>query len=331
MKTIQFHTKFTFIPQNKSVGHQNQESEGDITVRQWSIIGVGTGWGARNMGTADGPQVLMDNIPPYFQQFPQTFTYWHADVLSFSNPYPLSAELSKIHSQHVFEMATALCMETKESILQGNLPLVLGGDHSMAIGTWSGIKAALKDEDIGLIWIDAHMDAHTPDTSPSLNVHGMPLAALLGQGETRFTNIGDVCPKLKPENLCLIGIRSFEEGEEALLKHLGVRVYSMKEVQERGFAATFQEARSKLKASRFGLSIDIDAFDPQEAPGTGTPEDFGLRFNEVKDALEGLAQDPSFLALEITEFNPHRDLNNMTCQLVWDLVAIITGENDDKE
>jgi arginase family enzyme len=105
----------------------------------------------------------------------------------------------------------------------------------------------------------------------------------------------------------------------------------MKEVEERGFAAVFEEARRKLVARRFGLSIDVDGFDPEEAPGTGTPEAFGLRLKDAKNTLLGLAQDPAFLALEITEFNPHRDLNNKTCQLVWELVATITGDNDDEK
>lgn len=315
---------------------QESEQEGIYKVRQWNIMGVGSGWGARNMGAADGPKVLMENIPISFQNFPKTLTYWHGqEPLCFSNPVPLPPQQAKTHAQHVFEMVTALSLETKKCFLQGDIPLVLGGDHSTAIGTWSGVKAALDNEDMdsedmGLIWIDAHMDAHTPETSPSLNVHGMPLAALLGQGEARFTSLEGICPKLKPENLCLIGVRSFEEREAALLMRLGVRVYFMQEVQERGFSTIFQEARNKFGAHRFGVSIDVDAFDPTEAPGTGTPEDFGLRFNDVKNALYGLAQDPAFLALEITEFNPHRDLNNKTCQLIWEVVTIVTGYGGQK-
>ncbi len=325
METSQFHTKFTFITHNQDKRYKSYAAE-DMKVREWHIIGVGTGWGARNMGTADGPKVLLDNIPPYFQQFSNSHTYWHGQgPLNFSNPMPLPLEQAKVHADHVLKMATSLSADVKRCLLEGSLPLILGGDHSTAIGTWSGVKAALGSEDMGLIWIDAHMDAHTPETSPSLNVHGMPLAALLGQGEDRFTNLEGICPKLKPENLCLIGIRSFEEGEEDLLAHLGVQVYFMKEVEEKGFAAVFQEVRSKLGTRRFGLSIDVDAFDPQEAPGTGTREAFGLWFKDAKNALYGLAQDPAFLALEITEFNPHRDLNNKTCQLVWDLVATVTG------
>lgn len=295
-------------------------------MRQWKIIGVGSGWGARDMGTADGPKVLMERIPPYFQVFPKALTYWHHVPLNFSHSVSLSLVEAQIHGDHVLEVVTHLCDQAKTACLRGEIPLVLGGDHSIAIGTWSGVKGALENEDMGLIWIDAHLDAHIPQTSPSLNIHGMPVAILLGHGDSRFTSLGELGPKLKPENLCLIGIRSFEQGEANLLNDLGVKVYMMKEVQERGFAAVFKEARSNISARRFGLSIDVDGFDPEEAPGTGTPEASGLQLKDVKEALYGLAKDPDFLALEITEFNPHRDLNNKTSHLVWDLVTTITGD-----
>jgi arginase len=331
METRQFHTKFTFITHNENKSYKSYAMR-NMKVREWTIIGVGTGWGARNMGTADGPRVLLDNTPPHFQRFSKSFTYWHGEEpLSFSHQVPLPFEQAKIHTDHVLEMVTSLSAEVKKCLLKGDLPLILGGDHSMAIGTWSGVKAAMPHEDLSLIWIDAHMDAHTPETSPSLNVHGMPLAILLGQGEGGFTNLEGIGLKLKPENLCLIGIRSFEQGEEDLLKRLGVQVYFMEEVKERGFAAVFEEARSKLVARRFGLSIDIDAFDPQEAPGTGTPETSGLWLKDTKSVLYGLSQDPAFLALEITEFNPHRDINNKTCQLVWELIATVSGDSNDKK
>jgi len=331
METLQFHTKFTFLTHNNTKDYKSYDV-GDMKVQQWHIIGVGTGWGARNMGTADGPKVLLDNIPSPYKNLSRSFTHWHGqEPLSFSNPIPLPITQAKKHADHIFEMVTDVSAEVRKCLLAGGMPLILGGDHSMAIGTWSGVKAAIGDEDMGLIWIDAHMDAHTPETSPSLNVHGMPLAALLGQGEGRFTKLEGISPKLKPENLCLIGIRSFEQGEEDLLKRLGVRVYFMEEVKERGFATVFEEARSRLVARRFGLSIDVDGFDPEEAPGTGTPEAFGLQLKDAKNALHGLSQDPAFLALEITEFNPHRDINNKTCQLVWQLVATIMGDNDDEK
>lgn len=298
-------------------------------MQAWHIIGVGSGWGAQDMRTADGPKTLMAHMPALFQQFSQSLSYWHRDKsLHISNPAPLPALQAQIHVSHVLEMATALCGETKNICLQGKAPLVLGGDHSIAIGTWSGVKSALGDEDLGLIWVDAHMDAHLPQTSPSLNMHGMPIAILLGKGDAQFMELGGVLPKLKPQNLCLIGVRSFEKEEADFLSSLGVRVFFMEDVRREGFTALFQKARRQISARRFGVSIDIDVFDPMEAPGTGVPELNGLQFKEdVKKALHGLAQDPCFLGLEITEFNPYRDIDNKTCRLVWDLAKIITGEN----
>ncbi len=296
-------------------------------MRQWHIIGVGSGWGAKDMGTADGPKVLMEAMPLSFQKFPQTVTYWHeGEPLCSANPTPLPSSQAQVHADHILKMSTSLCTEVKNTVLRGDLPLVLGGDHSIAIWTWSGVKAALGKEDMGLIWVDAHMDAHSPQTSPSLNMHGMPVAVLLGYGDARFTTLGGVPPKLKPENLCLIGVRCFEKEEATFLANLGVRVYEMKEVQERGFTTIFHEARTKISAHRFGLSIDVDAFDPQEAPGTGTPEVSGLWLVDVKNALYGLAQDPHFCGLEIAEINPRRDINHKTCHLAWELAATITGD-----
>jgi len=311
---------------NKDCNGLTFYKRGTAYVHQINIVGVGSGWGAKDIGTADGTKVLLDQIPPYFQRVPVINSFWHGkQSLCFSNPKPLPLEQAKQHAEHIFEMSQWLSKQVKTCIRQGSKPLILGGDHSIAIGTWSGAKAALQGEDMGLIWIDAHMDAHTFETSPSRNIHGMPLAILLGYGEERLTNLENTYPKLMPENLCLIGTRSFEEGEAALLAQLGVQVYSVKDVQERGCTNVFQEVRHKLSARRFGMSIDVDAFDPTEAPGTGISEPNGLKLQDIKEALQNLAQDPNFIALEIAEFNPHRDINNKTCQLVWQLATLIIG------
>jgi arginase len=322
MKTQQFHNKFTILAQNRRKKLHYEAKK----LRQWKLIGVGSGWGARDMGTAEGPKVLMEHIPALFQNCQKILTYWHKTTLNFANNIPLAPIEARIHADHVFDATTQLCDQTKTAFLQGKTPLVLGGDHSVAIGTWSGIKAAVGSENIGLIWIDAHLDAHTPETSPSRNIHGMPVAVLLGHGDERFIKLGGSAPKFKPEHVCLIGIRSFEEGEEKLLHELGVKIYYMKEVHERGFESVFREAQQKLSNLKFGISIDIDAFDPQEAPGTGTREKEGIKLADVKSSLQNLSQDPNFLALEITEFNPHKDVDNKTLHLIWNLARLISGD-----
>jgi arginase len=295
-----------------------QKEQGESALRKWKLIGVGSGLGAENKGTADGPQVLMEQIPDYFKNYPNILLNWQFPLLT-----PMDAE---IRNDTIYAMTRQLSEHTKNAVLEGEVPLVLGGDHSIAIGTWSGIKAAIGLEDMGLIWIDAHLDAHTPKTSPSLNMHGMPVAVLLGNGEARFTHLCGSHPKLKPENICLIGIRSFEKEEEAFLKNMGVTIYSMKEVDERGFQAVFQDALTKFSNLKFGMSIDVDAFDPTEAPGTGTNESLGIKLNDVQSSLYNLLQNPNFLALEITEFNPHLDEDNKTANLVWNLARNISGD-----
>lgn len=297
-----------------------------IQSRPWILIGVGSGWGAGDMRTADGPRTLLKHLPDDFKKYPEIDCYWHQSPLTIASVGPLSATKAKIHNDNIYEMANYLSRLTKKSVLEGSLPLVLGGDHSIAIGTWSGIKAAVGEEDMALIWIDAHLDANTPTTSPSLNMHGMPVAVLLGQGEARFTNLCGPSPKIKPENIYLIGIRSFDEGEEQLLKKMGVSIYFMKEVQESGFDVIFQEVLAKIGKLKFGLTIDVDAFDPQEAPGTGTPETGGLCFEETRRTLYQLAKNPQFLGLEIAEFNAYLDNERITLNLIWNLVRTISGE-----
>lgn len=295
-------------------------------IRDWSIVGVGSGWGAKDSGTADGPTMLMSNCPTQFRKFPAYLSYWHKEppAKNMNSILKISDIFSQAHVNFL-QMLPWLIKETHQAILNDKMPLIFGGDHSIAIGTWSGVKAAYHKEDICLVWIDAHMDAHTPQTSHSQNLHGMPLAALLGSWNFNTIGLETTCPILKPENVCLIGIRSYEIEEAVLLKKLGVRIYYIEEVKRRGFKAVFNEALQSFYAHKFGLSIDVDGFDPNEAPGTGTPASGGLELKEVAESLFGLIKNPSLLGVEIVEFNPHRDLNGKTCQLIWDLIKAING------
>jgi arginase len=205
---------------------------------------------------------------------------------------------------------------------------VLGGDHSCAIGTWSGVHEAISAKgDLGLIWVDAHMDSHTPETSPSGRVHGMPLAVLLGHGDTSLTSILNSSPKIKPENLCLIGIRSYEPGEAALLEKLKIRIYFMEEVRQRGFVAVLQEAVAHVKqhTHAYGLTIDLDSLDPHEAPGVDVPEENGIHVAELYQGLQSIIQDPQLIATEITEFDPTHDQEQKTEKIIACCLDIIAG------
>ena len=189
--------------------------------------------------------------------------------------------------------------------------LFLIGDHSNAIATWSCLSNNLKAE-VGLIWVDAHLDSHTPQTTPSQNVHGMPLATLMGYGDKNLTSIID--NKIKPQNVVFIGTRDYEEEEIKLLNSLGVKIYFMNNICRNNIDKTFEEAKNYLasKVDYFGVSLDIDSMDPSQMPGTGCYNPGGLLLEDVISNLGKIAQDNKFICLEITEFNPLLDVNLKT-------------------
>ncbi len=202
---------------------------------------------------------------------------------------------------------------------------VIGGDHSCAIGTWSGAARALRRRGpLGLIWIDAHMDAHTFKTTPSNTIHGMPLAVLLGHGATALTDIAAGQPALLPEHVCLVGVRSFERGEAELMRRLGVRIIFADEIAHRGMGWAMGEALAVARrgTAGFGLTLDLDVFDPSEAPGVDTPEPGGLSAAEVKPALSRIAAERDYLGVEVVEFNPTLDRNGLTLHLAHDMLAL---------
>ncbi|CAJ0609029.1 unnamed protein product [Cylicocyclus nassatus] len=209
----------------------------------------------------------------------------------------------------VIQTCKQLAARTRKAIENKEDLLVIGGDHSCAMGTWSGVASAIRPcGELGLIWVDAHLDAHTPDTTPSGNIHGMPVAHLLGHGNKTLTSLGDHLSKVLPHNMCMVGIRSYEKPEQELLERLGVRIFYMDEVDRRGIADVMQEAQYLVSRHTygFGMSIDIDGFDVSDAPAVGTPEKHGIRANDFLRAV--LTLDLSkLLATEIVEFMPKRD------------------------
>lgn len=229
---------------------------------------------------------------------------------------------SRLEAIEVFSLQLANSVE--KALSQGHQPLVVGGDHSCAVGTWSAVAQSLRPfGSLGLIWIDAHLDAHTPETSDSQAPHGMPLASLLGHGSAGMTQLYGWSGKLQAANVVVIGARSYEEPEKALLEGLGVRVMFMEEVLERGFAACFEEARALVKANTagWGITFDLDGLDPLDAPGTGTPVEAGIRLADALPVLAGCSHDPDFVALELTEYNPLRDFGGRTAQAAMQLVC----------
>jgi arginase len=228
------------------------------------------------------------------------------------------------------DICTKLATETKRCIEQQIFFHVVGGDHSSAIGTWSGAASGLRSQGaLGLIWVDAHLDAHTPESSLSGNIHGMPLAALLGTGPSILTQILDKNPKLLPENVVMIGVRSFESSEQNFLNEQGVKIYYIDEVHTRGLDVVFQEARDLVTrhTRAYGITIDLDAIDPSEAPGVSTPEENGLWAEELKEVLKNYClkdrKNQSLCGLEIAEYNPATDVNNRTQSLILELLEIL--------
>lgn len=302
------------------------------------FIGTGSGWGARNMGTGKGPQVLLNSTEPnsHSERIFSSLSI-HSPILqnfhnfdSFTPFFPLTSDGKQIRQQHVLKALKFHFDALDELFKQSLTPFCIGGDHSLAIATWSAAK--LHYDDFGLIWIDAHLDAHIYETSPSQAIHGMPIATLLGFGDPALRSFTDKARNIHPKNLVYIGARSFEVGERALLNRLGVKIYYMEEVKTRGFAEVFQEAKQYVTRNTpyYGISLDIDAFDPTHVSGTGTKEPDGLTQEDTFPSLTNLLNDPHLICLELVEFNPDLDVKDQTLTFLWHLTKTLLGDlNDD--
>jgi len=285
------------------------------------VIGAASGWGASIRTCEDGPLFLKEGgCLPFLNSRGIESVDWEMlyPFTSFKEkeiPLPESLSLVADFNQRLSERV--------QTALQNHyFPVVIGGDHSNAIGTWNGV-AKVSKEPFGLIWIDAYMDAHTLETTPSNAWHGMPLASLMGYGTPQLAALTRPKRILHPEHLCLIGIRSFEEGEAALLERLGVKIYYIEEVKERGLGVVLSEAIAYVNASAhgFGVSLDVDVVDPSEAPGTGCFVPNGLRAEMLLSALSLIRNDERLKAFELVEFNPHKDVNQITLQLCREILA----------
>jgi len=227
----------------------------------------------------------------------------------------------------VVQASTKIAEKVDRIMEEGSFPLVLGGDHSIAIGTLAGISKHF--DNLGVIWFDAHGDLNTPETSPSGNIHGMPLAVSLGLGETSLTHIGGYCPKIQPENIVIIGARSLDEGEKKLIKERGIKVYSMHEIDRLGIPKVIEETIAYFKDRLDGvhLSLDLDGLDPLYAPGVGTPVEGGLNYRESHLAMEMLFESGIITSVEFVEVNPILDEQNKTGILAVGLLASLFGES----
>lgn len=228
------------------------------------------------------------------------------------------------HLPEVVAACAAIYAVAKECASLPDIPVFLGGDHSIAIGTVAGTAAAGP---VGLIWVDAHGDFNTPTTSPSGNIHGMPVAALTGHGHADLVNLGHDGPKLRPQDVVMIGIRDLDSGERDLLAESGIHVYTMRDVDELGMAGVIRRTLGHLThVDRFHVSFDMDAMDPGEVPGVGTPVSGGLTMREAHLLMEVLAESNKVHALDVVEINPILDEGNRTAELAVDLIASLFGQ-----
>jgi len=230
----------------------------------------------------------------------------------------------------IVETCTQVAGMVGEALGAGKFPLVLGGDHSIAVGTVSGASQHFRrrGQKLGLIWIDAHTDMNTPESSPSGNVHGMPLACCIGQGPEELTNIFGYSPKIDPANVALVGIRSVDGKERDIVQRSGVHAFTMRDIDERGMRSVFEEAIRIAGDGMAGIhvSLDMDAVDPREAPGVGTPVEGGITYREAHLAMEMLGDTGRMTSLEVVEVNPVIDDANRTAILAVQLVLSAMGK-----
>ncbi len=237
----------------------------------------------------------------------------------------LSPEGGLAYLPAVVEVCEAVYEKGREALAADRLPIFVGGDHSIAAGTIGGVT---HDGPAGVLWIDAHGDFNTPDISPSGNLHGMPLAALLGHGSDQWVNAGRPGAKLKASQVILIGIRDVDPAERDLLKASKVGVYTMREIDERGMATVVQEALTRLgHLDRLHVSLDMDSLDPSEAPGVGTPVPGGLTYREAHLLMEILADDGRVGSVDVVEINPILDERNHTAKIATELLASLLGQS----
>lgn len=228
--------------------------------------------------------------------------------------------------EQVVEANEKLAAMVDQEMGKKHFPLVLGGDHSIAIGSLAGISKYY--ENLGVIWYDAHGDLNSGETSPSGNIHGMPLAVSLGIGHEKLTNLFGNAPKIKPENIVIVGARCLDPGEKELIRDKGIKVYSMHEIDRMGMSKVMDETISYLKGRTDGvhLSLDLDGLDPSEAPGVGTPVIGGITYRESHLAMEMLAESNILSSAEFVEVNPILDEKNKTATVAVALMGSLFGE-----
>jgi arginase len=298
--------------------------------RAVGILGVPLAYGASMAGVDIGPAAL--RVARLNRRIAQ-LGYEVRDLgdLRLERPQSLPEPNDKLKYLHEVRVACEqLAIDVREIMTAGELPLVLGGDHSIAIGSIAGVWSYCRErnDSLGLIWFDAHADMNTPETTPSGNIHGMPLAVLLGYGASELTNVGGLGPKLDPKFCAHVGARDIDRGERDLIRELGLRFFTMREIDERGMSACMDEAIAIASRASGGYAVtfDVDVLDPGDAPGSGTLVRGGLTYRESHLGMEKIAEAGGMRSLEVVEINTALDVNNKTAELGVELILSALGK-----
>jgi arginase len=310
--------------------HTSRASFSSIVPRKIRVIGVPLDLGQSRRGVDMGPSaVRVAGLEARLEAL--------GHIVEDSGNVPVAIPEQKKegdpNAKYLKEI-TATCTKSAELVLKsieaGKVPIVLGGDHSVAAGTVAGVAEFYRKQDqrVGLIWIDAHSDINTPETSPSGNVHGMPLAAIMGLGPDELGNIFNFSPKINPENCVLVGIRDVDAHEKENIRKAGVEVFTMRDIDERGMRAVMEEALRMAGRGTAGyhVSLDMDWIDPEDAPGVGTPVWGGATYREAHLAMEIISDHGRMLSFEIVEVNPVIDEHNQTADLAVELTLSAFGK-----
>ena len=295
-----------------------------------SILGVPLGYGASMAGVDIGPAAL--RVARLNQRIARLgYSVDDRGDMRLERPrtYPEEGEKLK-YVREITNACEELATEVETMLAANQLPLVLGGDHSIAIGSVAGAASYYKKQEqtLGLIWFDAHADMNTPESTPSGNIHGMPLAALLGYGTPELVTVAGFAPKLDPRLVAHVGARDIDPGERELIKKLGVRFFTMRDIDERGMSACMDDAIEIASGGTAGyfVTFDVDALDPGDAPGSGTLVRGGLTYREAHLGMEKIAEAGGMRVLEMVEINTALDVNNKTAELGVELILSALGK-----
>jgi len=289
-------------------------------------------FGAQHRGTDMGPSALrVANVAASLREMGYEVGR-ELDVPVPSMESRAYAEASNLRfKEEILQVCNQLCVRVEDILQDGDFPLIYGGDHSLSMGSVSGVSnfLARENKNLGLIWFDAHGDMNTSDSSPSGNIHGMPLSALLGLGDSDLCSIGGDRAKVSTENVALVAIREIDVGEREVIRESGVRVFTMRDIDEQGMAAVVKEALEIVNdgTSGFHLSFDVDGLDPEIAPGTGTRVQGGVDFREAHLFMENLADDGRMTSMDVVELNPALDVKNQTAGVVKELILSAFGKS----